>query len=211
MEEVKRGRVWQIVFYPESCPENFEEIIYNWHIPACLSPLHNPLNNKKGLGETEGKEHYHLNVYFDGNKSYDQVFLLAEQLNTKRIIRVENARAMTRYLIHLDDPDKEQFQLESIRAFSGVTYLDYLLHSSNEIEIMNSLERFIFKHQITNFAILVAMLRSSDEHELLNYVRFKSSYYAKSLLEGLVVTKKEKINIYEYLNLDLEEDLIIDI
>lgn len=199
MEEIKRGRIWQIVFYPESCPENYEDIIYNWHIPACLSPLHDPRNNKKGIGETEGKLHYHLNIFFDGNKSYEQVLTLAEQLNTKRIIRVENGRAMTRYLIHLDDPDKEQFNLESIKAFAGVEYIDYLLTSSREIDIVKDLEDFIYSHHVTNFAVLIALLKQSEMYEVLNYVRFKSSYYAKSLLEGLFIADKQDINMSEYL------------
>lgn len=78
-------RAWQIVFYPESCPANYQEIIYRWHVPALLSPVHDPTKNKNSIGDDEKKPHYHLNLYFDGKKSYDQVLELALELNTKRL------------------------------------------------------------------------------------------------------------------------------
>lgn len=196
-EEIKRGRVWQIVFYPESCPIDFAEIIYSWHIPSCLSPMHHPVNNKSGVGETEGKPHFHLNLYFDGNKSYDQILYYAEQLNTKRIIRVENARSMTRYLIHIDDQDKEQFRLEDIQAFGGVNYLDYFLQSSNDIHLANKLEKIILKNRIDNFAYLMVYLEKQEETEILNYIRFKSSYFAKSLIDGVEKANKRGLVLYE--------------
>lgn len=200
-DEIKRGRVWQIVFYPESCPDQFEELIYSWHVPACLSPLHCPENNKKDLGETEGKPHYHLNLYFDGNKSYDQILDYATQLNTKRIIRVENARSMTRYLIHLDDPDKEQFSMESIISFSGVSYIDYLIQDGNSINSCENLEYIILHQRIDNMALLIQYLKKEGETELLNYIRFKNSYYISTILNGvfqanhrgLAITEDEEI------------------
>lgn len=195
--DVKRGRVWQIVFYPESCPNNFEEIIYDWHIPAVLSPIHNPSNNKDGKGETEGKEHYHLNLYFDGNKSYEQILYYADQLNTKRLIRVENARSMTRYLIHIDDPDKEQFHLEQIKAFGGVSFLDYFMQSSNDIQLASQLEHIIIDNRIDNFAVLMCYLKKKEETEILNYLRFKSSYYAKSLIEGVFDANRKGLVLNE--------------
>lgn len=196
-EEIKRGRVWQIVFYPESCPINYEEIIYSWHIPACLSPLHNPLNNKKDLGETEGKPHFHLNLYFDGNKSYDQILEYANQLNSKRIIRVENARSMTRYLIHLDDLDKEQFNLEDIISFSGVSYIDYLIQDGNSINSCENLEYIILHNRIDNMALLIQYLKNEGETELLNYIRFKNSYYISTILNGVFQANQRGLVITE--------------
>lgn len=184
-DDVKRGRVWQIVFYPESCPSDFEDLIYSWHIPCVLSPLHDPTKNIKGIGETEGKVHYHLNLYFDGNKSYDQILYYAEQLNSKRVIRVENARSMTRYLIHLDDPDKEQFRIEDIKAFGGASYIDYLIQDGNSINCCENLEYIILHERIDNMAILIKYLKDNGETELLNYIRFKNSYYISTILTGV--------------------------
>ena len=126
MENTKkdnRCRNWQIVFYPESAPSNFEDIIYSWHIPCLLSPLHNPLNNKVSRGDTENKPHYHLNILLDGKSTYEDIYSYAEQLNTKRIERIKSKRTMNRYLIHFDDKEKEQFKIEDIKSFGGCEYI----------------------------------------------------------------------------------------
>ena len=49
---------WTMIIYPgDSAPENYESIINNWHIPCCLSPIHDQDLNGD---ETEKKKHQHL-------------------------------------------------------------------------------------------------------------------------------------------------------
>ena len=41
-----RTNLWAFLIYPDdSAPDNYLEIIQNWHIPTIISPLHEPDNN----------------------------------------------------------------------------------------------------------------------------------------------------------------------
>lgn len=70
MAKNERNRIFATVIYPESAPENFKDIISDWHIEAFLSPLHDKDINATGEAK---KPHYHLLVKFQGLKSDDQV------------------------------------------------------------------------------------------------------------------------------------------
>ena len=102
MANNERSTTWNIVFYPESAPETWQDIIESSHVPAVCSPCHNldlftkldEDNAKKNLEKLKGdevyylrefqrltgikagykkKEHYHLLVKFDSLKSRQQV------------------------------------------------------------------------------------------------------------------------------------------
>ena len=39
-KEDRRSRLWIFIAYPESLPDNWLDIISEWHISCCVSPLH---------------------------------------------------------------------------------------------------------------------------------------------------------------------------
>ena len=47
-KEDTRSRLWVFVAYPESLPENWLDIIADWHVPCCISPLHDKDINADG-------------------------------------------------------------------------------------------------------------------------------------------------------------------
>ena len=62
----KRTRNFATVVYPESAPENWMDILNDYHVPAFVSPLHEFDFN--ATGETK-KAHYHVMVMYDNVKS----------------------------------------------------------------------------------------------------------------------------------------------
>ena len=55
-----RARNWSLVVYPESAPENWRDILDDYHIPWVESPLHDKDINPDG----EIKKHIGILVYF---------------------------------------------------------------------------------------------------------------------------------------------------
>ena len=110
-----RHRSFNAVFYPESAPEDFRDRISEWHVPALLI-LHDQ--------EEEKKPHYHLLLMFSGKKSLGQVHELVDSLGSERVQPVHDTRAFARYLVHLDHPEKVQYPLTAIEAFSGACVAD---------------------------------------------------------------------------------------
>ena len=72
-----RCRNFSGVFYPESCPPDFQKVIEDFGVKCCLSPLHEP-------DEEQKKPHYHIVFLFSGNKNIEQVRQLIINSN-KRI------------------------------------------------------------------------------------------------------------------------------
>lgn len=110
-----RHRGFNAVFYPESAPEGFRELIESWRVPALLA-FHDRDSDKKA--------HYHLLLTFSGMKSLKQVHELTDQLGSKTVQPSYDVRASARYLAHLDQAEKYQYGLGVIEAFSGASVSD---------------------------------------------------------------------------------------
>lgn len=92
--------------YPDSdgLPENWWDILRNTHGMFCRSLHHG--------GYDEGKDHYHV-MYCHGNTLRDEALkrCIPEGIAANGHVEiVTSPRGYMRYLIHLDDPDKEQFE-----------------------------------------------------------------------------------------------------
>lgn len=111
-----RSRLWVFVAYPESLPDNWIDIISEWHVPCCISPLHDKDINATGEAK---KPHYHVILQFTGNKAFEQVVELIEPLNCPQPQRVNSLKGQVRYLIHQDNPDKAQYRKEDLKFFGG--------------------------------------------------------------------------------------------
>lgn len=124
-----RTRNWTIVVYPDSAPENWREIIDDMHIEWVESPLHDCDANADG---TVKKAHWHILLMFGGVKTYEQVVELVEPLNCPIPTKVHNTKALVRYMAHLDNPEKRQYDIRQIVAHGGVDVADLLKPSSSE-------------------------------------------------------------------------------
>lgn len=103
-----RTRSYACVLYPESAPENWRDILSDFHIPCLISPLHdkdvNPTGEKK-------KAHYHVLLLFDSVKSETQAREIFEAFGGVGCEKVNSVRGYARYLCHLDNPEKVQLLL----------------------------------------------------------------------------------------------------
>lgn len=124
-----RTRNWTIVVYPDSAPNNWRDIIDEWHIEWVESPLHDKDVNADGEPK---KPHWHILLMFSSVKSYDQVLSLCQEVNCPIPKQVHNTKALVRYMAHLDNPDKAQYDITGIVAHGGVDVADLLKPSSSE-------------------------------------------------------------------------------
>lgn len=129
MAKDSRTRNWTIVLYPESAPSNWRDILDDSHIEWVESPLHD--EDLNGDGEKK-KPHWHILLLFGGVKSYEQVCEFIAPLNCPIPQRCHNAKSMVRYMAHLDNPDKKQYDIAGIISHGGVDIADLLRPSSAE-------------------------------------------------------------------------------
>lgn len=158
-----RTRTWTIVVYPDSAPGNWRDIIDELHIEWVESPLHE--NDVNADGELK-KPHWHVLLMFGGVKSYEQVQELCWSLNAPIPQRCHNAKAMVRYMAHLDNPEKFRYNISDIISHGGVDIADLLKPSSSEIYTMvREMIAFVRDNEIDEFQDLMdyaAEFRSDD-------------------------------------------------
>lgn len=133
----ERYRNWSFIIYPDSMPANYIDILRSLMIQACISPLHSPADDLK--------EHYHVVLLFGSVKSYEQVLSITKLFNGSFPIPVHDIRRYVRYLIHIDNPEKEQFSgMEQIQAFGGLDVGKYFSMSQiNKRDISREIMGFI--------------------------------------------------------------------
>lgn len=144
-----RTRNWTVVVYPESAPNNWREIVEEWHIEWVESPLHDKDINANGEPK---KPHWHLLLMFGSVKSLEQVTELVQPLNCPTPFGVHNSKALVRYMAHLDNPDKVQYSVNDIQCHGGIDLMDLLKPSSSErYTYIREMQQFCNANSITEF------------------------------------------------------------
>lgn len=144
-----RCRNFSGVFYPESCPSDFHKVIEDFGVKCCLSPLHEP-------DEEQKKPHYHIIFMFSGNKNIEQVRLLMYKLGSAMVQPVNDISAMVRYLIHKDNPEKQQFDKSEIICYHNVQIDKYFKQTEKEsLDTMRKLIEIININKITKYNELI--------------------------------------------------------
>ena len=114
-----RVRNFATVVYPESAPEDWQEILSQQFVPCFISPLHDKDLNPTGEPK---KPHYHVIVMYEGKKSLDQAKDLFDMFGGVGCEVIQSIRGYARYLCHLDNPEKAQYLPDQVRSLCGADY-----------------------------------------------------------------------------------------
>lgn len=152
-KQVERARNWLFIVYPESAPEDWIEQLDDLNVQTCISPLHDKDTNPTGEPK---KPHHHVLLVFDGNKSYNQVHKITEQLNASIPIIAQSVKGSVRYFTHMDNPEKYQYNAKDIISLSGFDVAEALKPSSaDRYSLIKDMIEFIQDNQISEFEELV--------------------------------------------------------
>ncbi len=162
MENIKNKRVrsWATVLYPESATENWKDLLSEKCVPCFISPLHNLDVNADGEIK---KEHYHILFTFDGKKSYEQVHEYCELIGSVGLEPVASTRAYARYLCHLDNPDKHQYDVKGVICLGGTNYSLSIGQASDKYTAIKDMIKFCRESGIYSYADL---LDYASEYEI---------------------------------------------
>jgi len=155
-----RTRNWTFILYEDSAPLDWADILDNEHIEWIESPWHDKDINANGEPK---KKHKHILLLFQGKKSYEQIKAITDKVHSPIPERCHNAKAMVRYMVHMDNPEKAQYSVSDIRAHGGVDISDMLRPSSSErYVIIRDMISYVRKHGVSEFQDL--MDYAADEH-----------------------------------------------
>lgn len=181
MNVKQKGRYWACVCYPESLPTNWLEILQNSGLALAISPLHDKDVNPTGEPK---KPHYHLLLCYDGPTTYNNVKTLCVSLNATIPIKIESPRGMYRYHIHLDNPDKAQYDDRKRILMNGLDPANFNgLTETEEFKIKCELLQLIRDNKIYEYSNLINYLRALELKEYLK-VAMKNTLFFNSYLNS---------------------------
>ena len=179
MAKEQRSNKWAFLFYKESAPDNYFEVLEDIHVPFILSPWHDKDVNKK-TGEFK-KAHKHGALYFDSLKSYYQVSeLIKDRLNGPAHVEpVMSPKGMYDYFTHAENPEKTLYKVEDIESGCGFE-LDKFLVQQNSDDFTTEVIDNIEENDFTEFEELVWYARDNNT-ALLGLIIERTYFFARYL------------------------------
>lgn len=159
----KRTRNWTAIFYPEDLPENWTSIINEHHFKWIQSPFHDKDINPDG---TPKKAHYHVLFLFNSVKNKEQVIALLQgsfgasdtgsTVGVSNPQQVSDAGGLVRYMAHIDNPEKHQYEVGEIIGHNGADVAIYLRATLGErYNYIREMMQYIRDNDITEYKDLL--------------------------------------------------------
>ena len=174
----KRTRNFATVVYPESAPENWLEILAEAKIPALVSPLHD--RDVNPTGEVK-KAHYHVLILFEGVKTSEQAKEVFDTIGGVGLEIVQSIRGYARYLCHLDNPDKYQYEQADVRQFGGADFVSIIGLSTDRYKAIAEMIDYCHEFDIIEFS------------DLLEYARLERFEWFRILCDNGAFVMREHI------------------
>lgn len=176
----ERARNFATVVYPDSAPENWESLLASYLIPAFISPLHSkdidPLNQPK-------KPHYHVMLMFEGKKSKEQVEEIFQSFGGVGLEKVNSIRSYARYMCHLDNPDKVQYNILDVQSLCGSDYQAIIGLAKDKYNAIGEMMDWCDEYGIVSFYVLAKYARL-ERPEWFKMLCDNSSFYMKEYLQS---------------------------
>lgn len=216
--------MWWIICYPEGIRySQIVEALQGVHTEIAISPLHAP--EKDPISQKEKKPHFHVIIKFAGNKTNVQLYTILFSIglashcagykegdtdgNIERCIdQVDNISVATRYLIHIDHPDKQQFDLgfQAIKCLHGFDLSGAIANNYSErFAIYSEIINYCRDHSCYWYSDLIDYCYAKQNFRWLNYLMsnsFTVQLYLSSYTKKQEFVKKQKerelqIELYE--------------
>lgn len=160
-----RSSKWAFIVYPDSAPDEWKKILQLSFVSSAVSPLHSP--DLASSGE-ERKKHYHVLLDFDSLKSFEQVKSISLSVNGTNPVIISNPSGYYQYLIHKNNPEKEQFKdgFNAIETFNGFDADRYIDFTKKQIRAYKrDIIHIINKYHITEYEVLVSFFDENQDIE----------------------------------------------
>lgn len=173
-----KKRNWAFVLYPESAPADWVERLKTTGLSICISPLHDKDLDADGQPK---KAHYHVILVYGNTTTYNNVKSLTDSLGQPIPQALEQIRGYYRYLTHLDNPEKYQYEPKDIVCLNGFDISDFIEMTKSEVnKFIKEIHNFILDNDILEYADLCDLLLKNDLTELYevatNHTLFINSY-----------------------------------
>lgn len=187
----QRTRNWTVIAYPDDLPDTWQDMLDDKCVKWICSPLHDKDLNADGQPK---KPHYHLLLMFDAVKAKHQVQSLFGELygwSDDSVIgiaipqTVSDRCALVRYMAHLDNPSKAQYDIADIVGHCGADPSEILRYNQTEtLDMMIAIEEYIDANCVTELCDLSRLIRY-EHPEWYILVATKCTLYFSNYIRSL--------------------------
>ena len=177
-----RGKFWCFVLYPDSAPQDWEEILNKSGVKWAMSPLHD-----KDVNEdlTPKKPHYHVILIWTADTTYNNVmnFTHGDLCGTVPQ-KLGSPVGYYRYFTHEDNPEKASYRKSDIKTGNGFDIDEYRKMTHQQmLEMHMMLTQMIIDNNIDNYvdATMMAASMGFDEYEMVTSHTYHFSQLCKSV------------------------------
>ena len=147
-----RTRNFATMVYPESAPDNWQEVLSEQFVPAFISPLHEDDVNPNGEMK---KPHFHVLIMYDSVKTPEQARALFTLIGGVGCEIVQSLRGYARYLCHLDNPEKAQYSTDEVRCLCGADYTGVIGLATDKYKAIREMIDYCISNGIYSYAQLL--------------------------------------------------------
>lgn len=163
-------------------PENWREIVSDFHVPVLISPLHGNCKNPDGKIK---KPHWHVLFMFDTVKDWgNQVKPMFESFGGVGREEVNSARGYARYLCHLDNTEKTQYNPDDIVCYGGADYNAVVHLPTDDMKLLKDIFVYIRLNQIYSFAELLDICAINNQ-DWFSVVSMSRGYIVDKYIKSL--------------------------
>lgn len=192
-----KSRCWTFLVYPESAPENWEDLLMG--LTYCYK-LHD-CDVVKSTGELK-KDHFHVVMKFEGPTTYNTVKELTDRLNSPIPQPVKSLRGMIRYLIHADNKDKYQYKREDIVSVGMDQEIEqaFTVKKTDDEKKMERVSTWqkvmdiVNDQHLTSWKQLDAVLKTLNDPDLIDYAANHAYLVTQHLNENWHEQQKDNAN-----------------
>lgn len=186
-----KGRNWAFVMYPESMPDDWFYKLQMTGLPMCISPLHD--KDFDSTGESK-KPHYHVICYYENTTTAKNVKEnVCDLVNGTIPIKLESMQGMYRYHLHLDNPEKFQYDDRDRIFINGfdVSKIDVLTFTEIN-KILFQLQQIIIDNHILEYSELLDILHDNDLMNMWDVARNHTLFLNTYITSRRYKTKEER-------------------
>jgi len=123
-------------------------------------------------------------IVFDGPMSNVTPNKIADDVNSPIPKAVGSAKGLVRYMIHLDNPEKYQYEKNEIIGHGGVDIDSFFeLTTTNRLEVLKQISRYVIDNNIVNFVNLVEYAISKND-DWFTVIADKNTLYINKLIDA---------------------------
>lgn len=180
-DERRRTNVFATIVYPESAPADWIQIIKDTHVPTLISPLH----DKDVLPDgSQKKAHYHVMQIYDGNKNFEtQIKPIFDRFGGVGREEILSQRGYARYMCHMDNPEKYQYQQEEVQELNGACYSAIVTLPTDELGALEDMLDFIEDNDIYSFRKFLVWCKGNNK-EWFRLLANSKTYIIKEYLKS---------------------------